>query len=132
MEWCAPYIGIPFVEHGRDRGGCDCWGLVRLVYAERLGVELPAYSGDYKDTRDGESISGLCRSERRRWQTVGIERPMDVICLRVRGLPWHVGLVAEPGRMLHVIRGAAACIEDYTRPLWARRVEGIYRWLSEN
>lgn len=41
-DWINDYVGVPYVENGRDRAdGWDCWGLVLVVYRERLGLELP-------------------------------------------------------------------------------------------
>lgn len=37
------YYKIPFVDGGRDKSGCDCWGLVRLYLAELADIELPEY-----------------------------------------------------------------------------------------
>ncbi|GAA4650481.1 hypothetical protein GCM10023116_27640 [Kistimonas scapharcae] len=36
MDWVNKYIGLPWVN-----GEQDCWWLVRQVYRERLGIELP-------------------------------------------------------------------------------------------
>ena len=38
--WWDSYIGLPF---GEGPGEVTCWSLVVRVYAERLGVTLPAY-----------------------------------------------------------------------------------------
>ncbi len=38
--WAGRYIGLPFAEHGRDRGGIDCWGLVRLTLLETVWTAL--------------------------------------------------------------------------------------------
>lgn len=35
------FIGIPFVDKGRDFNGADCYGLVMLYYKEVLGIEIP-------------------------------------------------------------------------------------------
>ena len=38
-SWAGAYVGIPYRDHGADRSGCDCWGLVRLVYRERARID---------------------------------------------------------------------------------------------
>lgn len=39
----SPYVGIPYLPGGRDHGGLDCYGLVRLVMLEQFHVELPEF-----------------------------------------------------------------------------------------
>lgn len=41
------YLGIPFQDKGCGFEGCDCYGLVRLVYREELGIELPCLGDAY-------------------------------------------------------------------------------------
>ena len=43
MHWTARYINIPYINKGREFSGADCWGLVRLVYKNELGIDLPTY-----------------------------------------------------------------------------------------
>lgn len=126
MDWIADYIGLPFKEHGRDRNGCDCWGLVCCTYREQLGIELPLYT-DYQHTKD-PAISHLIVAGSQLWSGVINPRPFDVAVFNIYGRPMHVGLVVSPGRMLHIERGIDACIQDYTGHAWGKRLEGIYRY----
>jgi cell wall-associated NlpC family hydrolase len=131
-SWCADYVGIPFREHGRDRTGADCWGLVRIVYWDRYGIVLRDFGVScYRTTKDSPTIARLCAEEARNWERV--EDPMegDVILLKVEGLPRHVGVVVSPGVMLHVEWGLESILEGYTTPMWARRVDSFYRYQRE-
>lgn len=129
--WVADYVGLPFKEKGRDRSGVDCWGLVRLVLAERFGIEVPSYVEEYGSTKERETIGAvIAREVQPPWVEVlpGQERPGDVVLMRRGRHPIHVGLVVAPGRMLHVEEGIEACVEDYRGLAWSRRVVGIWRW----
>jgi len=130
MDWCAKYIGIPFADHGAATTGCDCWGLVRMVYADVLGVALPDFACDYASASDRASVTKLLETERSGWVEVDAPRPLDVILINIQGRPWHVGVVASAKKMLHISRGADVILDDYTRPMWARRIEGFYRWMT--
>lgn len=132
MSW-SKYVGIPFVEHGRDRHGCDCWGLLRLFYREQLGIDLPIYAGEYRNTRDSLAILRLVREQLAtdRWSPVR-ESPAfgDAVVIRIKGQPWHVGVALGGGDMLHARHGAQTCIESLDSVLWRSRIEGVYRYVQ--
>lgn len=121
----SEYIGIPFLAGGRDRAGCDCWGLLRLIYQERMGLLLPAYTG-YDDPLSAQAAA-LIQEGRTDWQVVESPEPMDAVLFKVAGRPNHIGLVVAPGQMIHSAAGKDSCIESYNRPLWRSRIEGFYR-----
>ncbi|MDH3997703.1 MAG: C40 family peptidase [Desulfuromonadales bacterium] len=127
-RWLNDYIGMPFLDHGRDAQGCDCWGLVRLVLAEQFEIDVPSYGTAYSDCKSAE-IGPHIDDVAKDWRQVEDEaaQPGDVVVLRIAGQPWHVGLVIEAGMMLHVERGLDACLERYDGPHWSKRLVGIYR-----
>ena len=127
--WTDEYIGLPFLHDGRDRNGLDCWGLVQLVYRERLGIELPTYGGVYKDTspQTMREIGIVMDRERDRWVAVSQPKDYDIVLLKIAGkLPTHVGVVS--GKFfLHIMSGMETVIERIDNLLWAYRIAGFYR-----
>jgi cell wall-associated NlpC family hydrolase len=92
-----------------------------------MGIEVPVYTEMYADTKDraiGPLISGELDAF---WQPV--EKPQfgDLIVLRMRGLPFHVGMALDNRHMIHIERGVDSAIENYTGMKWRKRVLGYYR-----
>jgi hypothetical protein len=95
--WANTYVGLPWKERGRDRGGIDCFGLVRLVLIEQRGVRLPSFAGDY-DPADGPAIAGLIEQNKGLGAPVppGAEAAFDVVLCR---MPWlAVPTEGRPGQ----------------------------------
>ncbi len=60
--WTQKYVGIPFLSGGRNEGGVDCYGLVRLILNNEYGYNLPLLSNTYDnalDISDGIFISKI-------------------------------------------------------------------------
>ena len=123
MTWWADYIGLPFKERGRDRDGCDCWGLVRMVYAEQLGIELPTLDG-YVSVRDGQWIGPQLEKALPDWEPCEPEA-FAVPLFRFSGGKLHVGIVVDPIHMLHIEAGKDACLEPMKR--MGNLLSGYYR-----
>jgi cell wall-associated NlpC family hydrolase len=133
--WVGSYIGLPFKDRGRDRGGLDCWGLVWMVKREQFGEEIPSYSGDYADASDREEIGRLIRDEvNMRWRrlTDAEVRIGEVILLRRESEPGHVGIIVdlEPRAFLHVHVGADAYTARCGAIMWRNRILGFYRYVG--
>lgn len=126
------YIGLPFAERGRDRSGLDCWGLLALIYREQIGIELPSFAEAYTTTQDGEALSDLIAGNLGPWRSIpaGAERFLDGVLMTLAGQPRHVGIVAAPGRVLHIERGMGSIIEPYISPRISRRIVGFFRHRS--
>lgn len=130
--WWDDYRGIPFLSHGRDRNGCDCWGLVRMVYAEQFGIDIPSYIDVYEDA-NGVDFSSATGGRLADWQETDSAIAGDVVLMRVRTRQkvdaFHVGLVVCPRRrvMLHIHEGINVCTERYDGPMWSRRLAGVWR-----
>jgi cell wall-associated NlpC family hydrolase len=127
MRWAALYVGIPFVDHGRE-GGADCWGLVRAVLADVRGVMLPDYGNGYAGTADHEGIEASIREGLvRDFQRVEVPQAFDLVIFNLCNQPRHVGLMVTSWQFLHVPEGQSSRIERIEDRMWAKRVEGFYR-----
>lgn len=108
--WVNDYIGIPYVDGGRDRDGVDCYGLVRLVLAERRGILLPDYSEIAAD--DLARVARAFRAGLKLdiWRPVTEPREFDGVLMvhwgkdgrTFRRRRDHCGIVTTAGNVLHV------------------------------
>lgn len=124
----SDYVGLPFAERGRSRAGIDCWGLVRLVYAERLGLDLPRLDEAYVSTADRATLQALVEEGRSAWREIlpTEVRLLDLALMSNLGVP-HIGIVAGPGLVLHVEEGCDAALERLESARIARRLRGFFR-----
>lgn len=130
-HWTEKYIGLPYADAGRTRDGLDCWGLARLVYENELGVMLPSYAGGYTGHEERAEIAALLSDAKELpgWLSVTDDdiRPFDLVLFRRGRLDSHVGIVAAPGRMLHITAHTTANIQTYFISEWQTRLTGTWR-----
>ena len=128
VHWSADYIGAPWSARGRDHSGLDCWGLVRLVYLERLGRDLPDFEG-YVSGHEKRDIDALIAGERAKgdWREVDQAEPFDIAVFRTGKLATHLGVMIDARRMLHVADGRDAEISRIDTGTWSTRLIGVFR-----
>lgn len=128
--WVAQYIGIPFVERGRDPAtGLDCWGLAKIVLERHFGVhELPDFADRYIRTRE-PMVAEIFSEQMQATAWHRVERPAagDVAVLRILGKPRHVGVMITRNLMLSTERRTGSLIEHLDDPRWTGKLEGYYR-----
>ena len=129
MNWSDKYTGIPYQDESSSFGGCDCWGLVRLVYQNELGIELPDYG-----RRPLESAVAYLRRAKRlieqesfRWPRAVSPQPFDVVLVRNGKCFHHMGVVSKLGYFLHCDEDIDSRVERCDAPIWKHRIAGFYR-----
>jgi len=101
-HWAAKYIGIPYRLGGRDSGGLDCYGLVKLVYLEQRRISLPDLPGIAE-----KPIMEVCREilaqTQESWTEVA--KPVDgcLVAMSQSDALHHAGVWADAdgGKVVH-------------------------------
>ena len=130
MDYKA-YSGVPFLEHGRDVNGWDCWGLYRHIYHDFSGLWLPEFSDCYDDIiHDRKAIGEEVKHQLKSWVDIPAskEKEGDVIMLRLRGIPMHIGYVLPKSQFIHCVESTNTVVENYKHTLWKNRVLGFHRY----
>ena len=129
----SKYIGIPYTNKGRDWSGCDCWGLVRLIYKTEYGINLLSFSDDYENSEEGVKVKDVVQKGKDLFNNIEKESPEygDIVVFRMKGNPCHVGVYVGSDRVLHVLRGTEAVIERLNSFRLKGRVEGFYEIKEE-
>ena len=128
-HWSDRFVGLPYLDLGRERDGCDCWGLACIIYREELSISLPDYLG-YANTDERAEIAALVSGATTSplWVPVnGQAMAFDVALFRRGRLTSHVGIVVSHGLMIHMAEAEMARIEHYNTGHWAPRLVGHYR-----
>lgn len=128
-DWVASYMQIPFVEKGRGPLGCDCYGLVRLVLAERYRLVLPELLAGYASTCDRAEIADLIDLQRPLLGFDPVEQPQpgDVVHIRQLSQGCHLGIMVTPQLVLHTEAPAGPRCERIAAPTLRPRILGFYR-----
>lgn len=130
MRSLADYLAFPYASKGRCASeGVDCWGLVRIFYAEQFGIELPAHDERYLHSDSRGEVAALAADEIAiRWRRISAPQYGDVVTLTLAARPFHVGVVLNEGRFLHALDSRVNTVIDrLDGPMWGRRIEGFYR-----
>ena len=128
-HWSQGLIGLPYLERGRTREGCDCWGLVMLAQAAR-GFTIPGYDSDYVTPDERAGIDAVIAREKDNpnWRRVDRHAEGDVAIFRVGRFDSHAGICVRRNLMLHMPAKGTSHIEDFRSGVWAPRLVGFWRW----
>lgn len=100
MAEARTWAGVPWRHQGRDRHGLDCAGLVEVT-AWALGVSDVHTTGYTKRPKSPGEFVGHFLAAGCRLKSHADVQLADVLVMRLDRYPFHCGLYAGDGRILH-------------------------------
>jgi cell wall-associated NlpC family hydrolase len=128
LNWSAGYVGTVYSDKDNGAAGCHCWGLLRLVFRQEKGIELPDFETVSPD--DVDEIAALIHGavDLGLWRRVDRPQAFDGALFRRGRHDSHVGVMIDRRHMLHSDREAgAAIVERIDAGRWASSFVGFYR-----
>ena len=116
-----PFIGAAYEPP------VGCFRLVQRVFEDAYGIQVEDHADAVGQSREARAarfhhvLAAHC-------VTVTEPQEGDVIIINIGGKPAHIGIVVEPGWMLHAYEGGSAVIESYRAPRWRARINGFWRY----
>ncbi|MFA9438456.1 C40 family peptidase [Uliginosibacterium sp. sgz301328] len=115
------FLGIKyrFGGNGPENGGFDCSGLVRRVFGDAMGLNLPRTAADMAKLGDKVNRNEL--------------KPGDLVFFNTMRRSFsHVGIYLGDNRFLHApSKGSVVRVEEIDGRYWQKRFNGARRLLPE-
>jgi hypothetical protein len=123
------YQGIPYRHQGSDRHGCDCIGLVKLVWGDVFGVDLSPF--DVPDRSPNPPARALVRGLTNAFgtPTSHLTDKSVVVFRSWQGAPQHCAIVAISERapwILHADRAAGEVLLRRYVPSAGSPIYGVW------
>lgn len=111
------YIGRAYEEF-------NCLDLVKEFYRDIFNLELREYYEGAVPNR--KEVESLIRSNKGDFIRVkGLPRLGDIVVIKLFGHECHLGVIIDPERFLHSIKGTGSAIDRVAR--YQNMIEGYYR-----
>lgn len=132
VEAIQKYMNIPFKDCGRDFDGCDCGGLVWLIYKNELDIELPKWNDLYSTTQysnssEIEKVMSSMLGANGKEVPISRIQPFDVLSIRIGRAEMHVGTAIDKERFIHICEGDKVTCERINSMKWKNRITGAFR-----
>ena len=119
------YLGVPYKHMGRTMAGLDCWGLIKLVYAD-IGVDV-ADLDNYELAWARKGHGHFESQKYPEWKRVENPQFLDVVLFKAtETIVNHAGLVLDERRFIHCCR-AGVVVARLGDLQWFKRTVGFYR-----
>lgn len=125
------YLQIPYKHQGRDKSGADCFGLIRMFYANELGIFLPDFTEDY--AQEWWKEKNYFVELYRQWkfqQTYELKRGNVILFKNTNHTLGHVGVIVNDESFMHMSREGCG-IHSFSVGVWARQIHSIYTYVGE-
>jgi len=107
MRDFSKYINIPYKHLGRSFSGCDCYGIIVLIFKEELGIKLNDYTElqydkDWHEQGKNHIIENITSD----W--IKIDKPYKIFdCILFFGrhgscIANHIGLYIGEDKFIHI------------------------------
>lgn len=133
------YVNIPFSHKGRDFNGCDCYGLVWLIFKTERNITLPNFLDiDYScglEDRDNQIEQQYIKQLKQGW--VSADAPYkrwDCLIFYTdsrKDIADHIGLYIGDGKFLHTSRKLNDTVVVKLNDFWENRIYDVARWVGD-
>lgn len=119
------FVGIPFLDGGRDVNGLDCWGLCEYFYKNYLNRYLPSYKiGAFNYDKISKTM--ITEIQTPKWIILEKPEPYSIALMKLGNTNVtvnHAGIILPNNRLLQAYMGTGSIIVDYTSQLWSRIIK---------
>lgn len=113
MHWAAALVGLPYAPDGEGPHAFSCWGLVRWVFAQHLGIQMPVVNVRDDSADNTRAIRAAAVASG--WAPAAAGRPAEWDIVLMMGIDGrHVGVLVLADRrlqLLHSIQGPGVCVQ---------------------